>query len=432
MSLTLVTAKGDFRAIKALVTAKYAGVAVGVDMKDGAELATLSKDKDFLKISPGGKVPVLKTGASGSVWQSNAIVRYLARVGPAANLLGKSFQEQIEVDQWLDFCLNEIEVSSTMLYYPALGAMKITENTAAAAKEAKGFFLAAMRTLNDRLLLRTFVVGDSLTVADIALAAALFYPFKFVLDKGLRKQFGNVLRWFQFITGQAEFRSVAGDVTLCKKAVQLPKAAKGKSSGKKAKGGGGSAKAAKPKEEKPKKPESVGDKLKKLPKSGMILDAWKKVYSNAGKSQEGKESVMDEFVKTFDAGGWGVWKCDYNYDDDNKKLWMTGNLVNGFCERFDELRKYMFGTVQIVLKQEGIEGDQKGNIFCRGLFLCRDADMGAKYMVGVNPDAEYWTFTKVDPATPEGRATLVDRWCKIYEHNNTDDGKFVWDAVEFK
>lgn len=427
MSFTLHTAAGDFRAIKALVTAQYAGVAVAVNTISNEKAATLSKDKDFLKINPTGKVPALET-PQGTVWQSNAITRYLARCGPAANLLGNTFQEQAEVDQWLDFSLNELEVSGTMLYYPAIGAVAVDANTGAACKEAEGFFLAALKVLDEHLLLRTFVVGNSLTVADIAIAAALFYPFKFVLDKGLRKQCGNVVRWFQFITGQDKFRAVAGDATLCKKRVAMPKSSGGGKAAKKQKAK--PAKAAKP--AKPEKPATPTDLLKKLPKSPMILDDWKKVYSCATKTEEGKMEVMDEFHKNFDAKGWGVWRAEYNYDTDNSLLWKTGNLVEGVCARFDELRKFMFGTIQILVKDEGKEGKQSGNIFLKGCFLCRDPENGAKYMQKVNPDAEYWTFTKLDLSKEEDKKTLADRWCKIYEHNKTQDGLFVYDASEFK
>ena len=430
MSLTLHTAPGDFRAAKCLVTAKYAGVAVAVKQLSAKELGMLAKNKEFLKLNAAGKVPLLETPAGG-VAQSNAICRYLARCGgPSQDLLGRSFQECAEVDQWLDFSLQEIEVSSTMLYYPALGFVKTDANTGAACKQAEGLFLAAMRVLEEHLLLRTYMVGARLTLADIALAAALFYPFKFVLDKSTRKPFGNVARWFSFIAGQPEFRAVMGDATMCKKRVAMPKAQKaGKGGGG---GGGQQKKQKKPKKEEPKKELTVNDKLKKLAKSPMILDAWKKLYSCSEKSSAGKAAVMPGFYEAFDAAGWGVWRAEYNYDDDNTLLWKTGNLVEGVCARFDQLRKYMFGTIQICTKEVGKEGSQKGNIFLRGCFICRDAENGGAYMQKVNPDAEYWTFTKLDLTKDADKATLADRWCNIYENDKVEGGLTIYDAVEFK
>ena len=391
-------------------------------MLDAAELGKLPKNKAFLAMNPTGKVPTLELADGSAVWQSNAIARYIARLGPSANLLGGSFQEQSQVDQWLDFCINEIEVPSTMLYYPALGFQNVNGDT---AKAAEKFFMEALKCLDSHLLTRTFVVGSSLTLADIALASALFYPFKFVLDKGLRKQVGNVVRWFQFIAGQDEFRGVAGDAAMCSKRVAMPKSTGGKAApaGKKKK-----AKAEKPKA--PAKPKGPNDIIKKLPKSTMVIDAWKKVYSCATKTEEGKTQVMDEFFNNFDAAGYGVWTADYNYDDDNTLLWKTGNLVEGVCARFDELRKHMFGTIQILCVKPGENG--KGNIKLRGCFLCRDAENGAKHMQTVNPDAEYWTFKKLDVSTAEGKATLIDRWTKIYENGKCQGDLTVYDAVEFK
>ena len=50
----------------------------------------------------------------------------------------------------------------------------------------------------------------------------------------------------------------------------------------------------------------------------------------------------------------------YNYDTDNSLLWKTGNLVesvHAFVSSAD-----MFGTIQILTKEEGKEGSQKGNL----------------------------------------------------------------------
>merc|ERR1719149_617372 len=88
------------------------------------------------------------------------------------------------------------------------------------------------------------------------------------------------------------------------------------------------------KKEQPKKvekPKTPSDIIKKLPKSPMVLDVWKKVYSCSDKSEAGKMAVMDEFFNNFDAAGYGVWKAEYNYDSDNTLLWKTGNLVEGVC-----------------------------------------------------------------------------------------------------
>merc|ERR1711871_513834 len=111
-------------------------------------------------------------------------------------------------------------------------------------------------------------------------------------------------------------------------------------------------------------------------------------------------------------------------------LWMTGNLCEGFCARMDQIRKWSFGTVQL-LQVPGTEGG-KGNIKLRGCFVMRDPTQGADQIVKSNPDAEYWTWTKVDLNTEAGRNVVTERWSKIYEGNTTSDGLNAYDAWEMK
>ena len=96
---------GNFRAFKILIAAEYNQVNIEVpafNVKD-------NKTEAFLKVSPLGKVPALKT-AHGSIFESNAIARYVARLRQDTGLYGATFFESAEVDQWVDFNNNSIEL----------------------------------------------------------------------------------------------------------------------------------------------------------------------------------------------------------------------------------------------------------------------------------------------------------------------------------
>jgi hypothetical protein len=70
---------------KALIAAKYAGVAVDTPR---FTLGTDNKTPAFLKLSPSGKVPALEVAPGVGVFESNAIARYIAKLAPDAGLLG--------------------------------------------------------------------------------------------------------------------------------------------------------------------------------------------------------------------------------------------------------------------------------------------------------------------------------------------------------
>lgn len=65
-------------------------------------------------------------------------------------------------------------------------------------------------------------MNDNVTLADITVASALVYPFKLVCDEEFRKPYGNVIRWFNDCTDQAEFKAVIGTVALCKSELTAP------------------------------------------------------------------------------------------------------------------------------------------------------------------------------------------------------------------
>jgi hypothetical protein len=68
------------------------------------------------------QVPVLDT-PQGSIFESNAIARYIARLRADSELNGSSFFESAQIDQWIDFSANELEPPAAMWIYPIRGYM---------------------------------------------------------------------------------------------------------------------------------------------------------------------------------------------------------------------------------------------------------------------------------------------------------------------
>jgi elongation factor 1-gamma len=422
----LHTYPGNFRAFKILVAAQYNGVDVEVPEFD---MAT-NKSAEFLAKNPLGKVPVLET-EKGCIFESNAIARFIARIRRDTELYGSSFFESAQIDSWLDFCTHEIELPATMWFYPVFGYMPF--NAAATAK-AKEDLKKALAVLEKHLLHRTYIVGDQVTLADIVLASALVYPMKLLMDKGFRKGFTCVTRWFTTCVNQPAFKAVVGDVPLCAKMLTAA-GDDGKSAG----GGGGGKKAKKEKapqkkkEKAPKpapapKPKKVEHPLSiwmKEKKPKMHPDEWKKTYKNAVHTPGGYRGAADKFWEIIDRENYSLWICRYNHNEDNSQLWMTSNAIGGFCDRTEAIRKWTMG-VQTVSGEEG-----KGNIFISGLW-CFLGD-SAEHMLECNPDAEYYTWTEIPKDKwddPDTRKMVSDFWCCALE-TDTLEGRPYYDSKVF-
>ncbi|XP_033961262.1 bifunctional glutamate/proline--tRNA ligase isoform X1 [Pseudochaenichthys georgianus] len=110
---------------------------------------------------------------------TNSISRYLARVAPALGLYGSNMMEQTEVDHWLEFSARRL-----------CGQSGVS---------------AALGELDKALSLRTFLVGQSVTLADLSVWAALKGHAEWP-SQG--KTCSHVNRWFFFLSSQVPFTAV--------------------------------------------------------------------------------------------------------------------------------------------------------------------------------------------------------------------------------
>ena len=158
-----------------------------------------------MKKNPNGKVPLLET-EQGQLYESNSILRYLAALKPSLNLLGTDLWNQALVNQWLDWSTNELEHPILRLSLTAHGWIEPdSDQLVKAAKDA----ISKLEILNLHLKLNTFLVGNNITIADIAIASLLVTPMTLLLDEEHRKQFLSVSRWFETVTSQLPFKKVS-------------------------------------------------------------------------------------------------------------------------------------------------------------------------------------------------------------------------------
>jgi len=196
MPMKLYAHPDNYKTYKALVAAKYVGLEVDCPKNNGGA---------------SGKIPVLET-SQGCIFSSTAIARYISRISRPVGLYGQNLIEGGMIDSWIEFCTHELEVPLCTWVLPVMGVYpEVPEATACAKDDVK----KALTVLDNHLLHNTFMVGNSMTLADISVCCALVDGMRLVLDESFRKPFGNLMRWFNLCIGQSEFKSVIGDVKLC-------------------------------------------------------------------------------------------------------------------------------------------------------------------------------------------------------------------------
>lgn len=422
-ALTLFAYDADFRRFKAEIAANYNGVTLTTP---AFVAGTDDVTAEFKALNPMGKVPLLQT-EEGVIFESNAIARYVAGLRRDSDLLGASYYESGLVDSWLDFCSNEIELPACLWVYPLLG---LSDFDGAVFNQAKTDLFAGLKTLQAYLKDNTYLVGDSITLADIVMASALLYPMKFVLDGNCRKRFSAVVRWFTTCVNQAQFKSAMGEVVLCIKALQPAKGAgKGKGKGKGKKGQQQKKKGQQKKKQQPKKKKEEAKKpektdpvslLKKLPRSSFSLPGFFREYMSHQPNQFLK--AMPFLWEKFDNEGFSLWHAKYNYNEDNRFDFVTTNTMRGLMQRCDELTKPNLVFINLVAyKPEGsATWNIEGGVILRGQAI--------EPLLETNPSAGSYAFHKIDTSNAEQKALIESLLCS--REGDSFNGVEVYDTQD--
>ncbi len=166
---------------------------VSVDVMAGE-----TKTKDFLARNPNGKVPVLELDDGRMLWESNAIIDYLAT--DTIFLPQDSFQHA-QVLQWQFFEQYShepyIAVARFIAKYLGLPDDRKDEYH---AKQSGGH--KALAVMESRLLVHPYLVGSHLTVADISL-----YGYTHVAHEGGFElaAYPGIQAWIQRIRSEPRY-----------------------------------------------------------------------------------------------------------------------------------------------------------------------------------------------------------------------------------
>jgi len=408
---TLHTPPASFRAFKTLICAEYNSIPITVPETFDAETVK--------SLSPTGKAPLLQVSTGDVIFESNAMARYVAKLRRDTGLMGVSVYQEAAVDGWIDFTSNNVELPACVWFYPVAGYMPFN---AQGYEKAKADLANALTTIDTHLNDKTYMVGESITLADICLASALLYPMKLVCDKAFLKPFGNVVRWFTTCVNQPAFKAVIGAVALCKKELLAPgQSAPAKASKNAGKAGGKKEKKAE-KEAPPPVPKKVEHPYKIMDKkspSPFSMDAWKKQYSNAATYTD----AMNYFWEKFDAEGYSLWYQNYNYNEENKRAFMTSNAVGGFQQRSDEVRKWAFGVMDVLGTEETV-------LEIKGVWLLRGDTVD--HLKAANDDANWYSWKMIGgkgvELTEENKKIVEGFWTEETEL----EGKPIQDSKVFK
>jgi len=290
----------------------------------------------------------------------------------------------------------------------------------------------SLSVLNQYLATRTFLVGERISLADIAVCCNLLQLYSTVLEPAFRQPYQNVNRWFLTIVNQPQVKSVVGDFKLCEKMAQFD-------SKKYQELHGGDKKQDKkekkqpqqkqePKKAAPKKPEPEPeeddvpkekpskDPFAVLPKGTFVMDDWKKMYSN----NDFMKVALPWFFENFDSENYSVWYCEYKYNDELTLTFMSSNLIGGMFQRLDRMRKHAFGNVLLF--------GESNNSTISGVWIWRGHDLAFTLSPDLQVDYGSYEWKKLEWNTDETKKLITEYW----NHEGEFGGKKFHSGKTFK
>ena len=356
------------------LAARFAGAQfTPVTLKTQAEVKKMTHEE--------GNVPVLRT-SEGNITGASSIARYFA-LSSKPELLGNTEIEQTLVDEYMNLIDLEVLPNSRAILYFLTGRIpcETTHKMTVVVNELK----KSLEHYNQVLEGKQFLLGESVSLADLQLATYIMYPLCFAVNAQWRNKVLNLMNWFYRVTDlDGHFQQIFGKIKMSTTVLQPPKPKKPEP---------------KKKEEKKEKKQKKEEKKEEFPPTKINIDDFKRFVINSKDPEEIAKWLKEEF----ETEGWSIYHLIYDiYKDEGTQLHITGNLCSGFVERAEACRRSSFG-VHCVLGEEP-------NLGIEGIWMWRGLEV-SKQMKD-HPTFEYYEAKKLDTKNEEHAKLILDFWMK--------------------
>jgi elongation factor 1-gamma len=409
--MKLHTLKVSSRGSTVAMALDEAGLAYTIDWTEFSDLMPTPSPK-IANVNPYGQIPILET-EHGPICETFAILRFAAR--KANKLYGNGHYEHALVDQWLSWCNTNVLANIPQFLYTTYGFPfpQLQANNQVYQK-AKDGFIGVLAYLNSQLQGKKFLVGDSLTIADIGIIGYIYSSLAFCFGDKERQTIPNVIAWIENFATHASFKKWYGRTRWIPVAAKIPKLEFPKEQPKEQ-----PKKEEKKKEEKPKKEEAADDEIAEpkikepvFPETQLNLMTFKTAFVN----EKDLDAAMASFWEQFKPTEYTLYHLKYiKYPGECEIVYRTNNLLRGFLSKIEHIRKYLFGTHAIIGDEPSLE--------IEGVWLIRGTELFDLLKEIDSFDTYEWI--KLDPTTEATKALVKEYWCSRAEDESKWGGKVV-------
>ena len=160
-----------------------------------------NRETNYLIMNPNGLVPTLIDGDT-VLWESNVIVRYLARKYAPNSLLLDSLTDLARAEQWMDWQQTVVAPAHFPVFWGLIRTAP-EDRDLDAINNGRDRFEQVMTILDHHLSDSAFVGGENLSMADIPVGIMVYRWFTLDIE---RMELPSLHRWYQRLADRPAYK----------------------------------------------------------------------------------------------------------------------------------------------------------------------------------------------------------------------------------
>ena len=156
---------------------------------------------EYKAMNPNALVPTINDDGF-ILWESQAIVRYLARKYGLGTLCPSDPRSCADAERWMDWNATTVWLNLRPIFWNLVRTAP-EKRDMALVNDSRNKLAANMAILDAHLANRKYVIGDAFTMGDIPVGTAVQRWFNLPIE---RENFGNLEAYHRRLQGRASFK----------------------------------------------------------------------------------------------------------------------------------------------------------------------------------------------------------------------------------